>query len=539
MDLSHSKSDELGSAPNNMTWALHWSEVAVLDSNSEALGVSQWELMQSAAEQLAEQVKKMLPRGGSVLFLCGPGNNGGDGYLAAANLIDESMSESVKYDVCVLASHESQKESSEISIRAREWAIASGVHITSWYSNFVDSSGCAPNSRTISAFHPELIVDALLGSGVGSFGAELRGNIDEIVSWLIEQHWYPKCMKLACDIPTGIGTNSCLVADSTITFHAPKLEMMDNKAKPRSEIGELIVAPLPWPEESLKPGPGDLKRYTPLDPHAVKGDRGRLLIVGGGPYHGAPILSALGALRIGCDLVHVAMPSLAAQRVEWPVDVICEEIPDVGLLSLVSLDAIEERMTSGRGIQALLIGPGLGKVESTKSAVECILGLCIKYKIPVVIDADAISALPKDAWPLGLVGVVTPHAKELASWLITKNTDQLIESIVNENGWFANSSKSENFCLIKTGYVDELTGLHNRKVSLEGGNPRMSVGGTGDVLAGIIAGLLASGVKPWPAARIGSYLLRVAGEDAGKELGPGMLAKDVPIYVSKLISKLI
>ena len=522
-----------------MTWALDWSEVAVLDSNSEALGVSQWELMQAASEQLAGQVKKMLPDGGAVLFLCGPGNNGGDGFLAAANLIETSTSESVKYDVCILASHESQKESSEISIRAREWAIASGVHITSWYSNFVDSSGSASNSRTISTFHPELIVDTLLGSGAGEYGVELRGNIKEIVDWLVEQHWHPRAIKLACDIPTGIGTKSCLIADTTITFHAPKLQMNNNQNKVREDVGELIIASLPWPDETLNPGPGDLKRYVPLNPHAVKGDRGRLLIIGGGPYHGAPILSALGALRVGCDLVHVAMPSLASQRVEWPVDVICEEIPDVGVLSLASLEVLEKRMNSGRGIQALLIGPGLGKVESTKSAIECILGLCVKYKIPVVVDADAISALPKDAWPLGLIGVATPHPKELDSWLIRKNTDQLIESIVNENGWFANTKMSENFCLVKTGYVDEITGLHNRKVTLEGGNPRMSVGGTGDVLAGIIAGLLASGLRPWPAARIGCYLLRAAGEDAGAELGPGMLAKDVPIYVSKLISKLI
>ena len=110
-----------------MSWPLHWSEVEVLDSNSEALGVSQWELMQSAAEQLSEQAKKMLPGGGSVLILCGPGNNGGDGYLAAANLVDSSLSSSSKYDVTILASHESQKESSEISTRARA---VSNTHLT-------------------------------------------------------------------------------------------------------------------------------------------------------------------------------------------------------------------------------------------------------------------------------------------------------------------------------------------------------------------------------------------------------------------------
>ena len=522
-----------------MSWPLHWSEVEVLDSNSEALGVSQWELMQSAAEQLAEQAKKMLPEGGSVLILCGPGNNGGDGYLAATNLVDSSLAGSRKYDVTILASHESQKESSEISIRAREWAIASDVHITSWYSNFVDSSGCASNSRTISAFHPELVIDCLLGSGAGGSGSELRGNISEIVLWMKEQHWYPRSKKLACDIPTGFGSTNCLTADSTLTFYSIKLGMVDEKGVPKPEVGKLIVASLPWPDETINPGPGDLKRYVPLKQDAIKGDRGRLLIIGGGPYHGAPILSAMGALRVGCDLVHVAMPSLASQRVEWPVDVIPEEIPDVGLFSTLSLDVIENRMTSGRGVQAILIGPGLGKIESTKSAVKCVLGLCIKYDVPVVVDADAISALPKDAWPLGLKGVVTPHEKELGSWLVRKSKEELITSIINENNWSADLESSENFCLIKTGYVDQITGLHNREVSLEGGNPRMSVGGTGDVLAGIIAGLLASGIKPWPATRIGSYLLRKAGVLAGDELGPGMLAKDVPIFVSKVLSKLI
>ena len=95
----------------------------------------------------------------------------GDGYLAAANLVDSSLSGSRKYDVTILASHESQKESSDISTRAREWAIASDVHITSWYSNFVDSSGCASSSRKNSAFHPELVIDCLLGSGAGGSGS--------------------------------------------------------------------------------------------------------------------------------------------------------------------------------------------------------------------------------------------------------------------------------------------------------------------------------------------------------------------------------
>ena len=115
----------------------------------------------------------------------------------------------------------------------------------------------------------------------------------------------------------------------------------------------------------------------------------------------------------------------------------------------------------------------------------------------------------------------------------------MIQSIINENNWPSDSESSENFCLVKTGFIDELTGLHGRDVFLDGGNPRMSVGGTGDVLAGTIAGLLASGISPWAASRMGVFLLREAGVLAGEELGPGMLAKDVPFYVSKILSKLI
>ena len=134
-----------------------------------------------------------------------------------------------------------------------------------------------------------------------------------------------------------------------MTFHAEKIGMRDAADMVYSTIGHLRVAPLPWPEEVLDCGPGDALRYPPLNPDARKGDRGRLLIVGGGPYHGAPILAGDAAARSGCDLVHVAMPSEARSRAEWPPHLIPESIPDEVSLTLDSVEHLLGRVLSGRG----------------------------------------------------------------------------------------------------------------------------------------------------------------------------------------------
>ena len=162
-----------------------------------------------------------------------------------------------------------------------------------------------------------------------------------------------------------------------------------------STIGSLRVAPLPWPDEVLDCGPGDALRYPPLDPDARKGDRGRLLIVGGGPYHGAPILSGDAAARSGCDLVHVAMPSEARSRAEWPPHLIPESIPDEVSLTIDSVEHLLGRILSGRGVQAMVIGPGLGRGEGVAKAVERVIEVAVEESVPVDIDADANSVHPK------------------------------------------------------------------------------------------------------------------------------------------------
>ena len=324
---------------------------------------------------------------------------------------------------------------------------------------------------------------------------------------------------LACDIPTGLGGPDCLRASRTLTFHSTKSGMR------QEDCGEILVSDLPWPPEIQDCGPGDSQRYPPLEPGARKGDRGRLLVIGGGPYHGAPMLAGMAAARSGCDLVHVAMPSKAASRCEWPNSIIPEELPDGDLLTMSSTASIGAFTQSGRRPDSIVIGPGLGRDERTIEAVKAILGMATEQGIPIVVDADALGALPRGKWPRGMTGVATPHQVEASRWLGEADPSEALSECLEEDS-----------TIVITGPEDRLTGPGGRSASSRGGHPRMAVGGTGDLLAGAIGGLLAQGMSPWPAARLGCALLREAGERAAGEKGPGLLAEDVPVHIAHTLS---
>ena len=470
-------------------WTMHWDEVSVFDGNAVSLGVQEIDLMRAAGESLAREASAMTA--GMVLFLCGPGNNGGDGFVAAC-------SETLSGRSAVVASR--PRSNTEASSRARSAAEESpGVHV--WPS--------MPDGNW------DLVVDCLLGAGGGGSGSSLRGPISEMADWARSLG----APVLACDIPTGLGGPDCIPATRTLTFHSTKSGMSPE------HCGEILVSDLPWPPEVQDCGPGDSQRYPPLEPGARKGDRGRLLVVGGGPYHGAPILAGMAAARSGCDLVHVAMPSRAASRGEWPTSIIPEELPDGDFLTMSSLESIDRILQSGRRPDSIVIGPGLGRDKRTTEAVQAILEMTVESGTPVVVDADAIGALPPGGWPRGLIGVATPHEAEASRWLGATEPQEALSGC-----------EGEDSTIVITGPEDRLTGPGGRNASARGGHPRMAVGGTGDLLAGAIGGLMAQGMPPWPAARLGCALLREAGERSAGEKGPGLLASDVPVHIAHTLS---
>ena len=470
-------------------WTMHWDEVSVFDGNAVSLGVEEIDLMRAAGESLAREASAMTT--GMVLFLCGPGNNGGDGFVAAC-------SESLSGRSAVVASR--AKSNTDASSHARSIAEESpGVHV--WPSR--------PDGNW------DLIVDCMLGAGGDGPGSPLRGPISEMSDWARSLG----APVLACDIPTGMGGPDCLRASRTLTFHSTKSGMS------QEDCGAILVSDLPWPPEVQDCGPGDSQRYPSLEPRARKGDRGRLLVIGGGPYHGAPILSGLAAARSGCDLVHVAMPKKAASRCEWPNSIIPEELPDADFLTMSSTASIEAFIQSGRRPDSIVIGPGLGREERTIEAVKAILEMATERGIPIVVDADAIGALPRGKWLRGMTGVATPHEAEASRWLEGAEPHEALSECLEEDA-----------TIVITGPEDLLTGPGGRNASARGGHPRMAVGGTGDLLAGAIGGLLAQGMSPWPAARLGCALLREAGSKAAGEKGPGLLAEDVPVHIAHTLS---
>ena len=467
-------------------WEMRWPEVSVLDGNANALGITDSTLMDAAGMALAAAAREMTV--GPTLVLCGPGNNGGDGFVAARYLREWDI------PTTVLSSH---PESRGDATRA---ARAAAEEVRVWPD--------APTEKQ------SLVVDCLLGAGA-ALGKTLRSPIAEVAAWAAGL----ETPVLACDIPTGLGGPDALPADATLTFHSMK------RGLDSPEAGEVSVAPLPWPAEVEDCGPGDAIRYPPLDANARKGDRGRLWVIGGGPYHGAPMLAGIAAARSGCDLVHVAMPSAAAARAEWPTTLIPEILPDEGILTDSSLSRISEAF-GPRGAQALVIGPGLGRDDATTGAVSKILSEASDNGIPVVVDADAIGALPNGTWPDGLTGVATPHAKEAERWLGEVSPADALEGCSGEAA-----------TIVVTGPEDVLTGPEGRSCRASGGHSRMAVGGTGDLLAGTIGGLLAQGMEAWPAARLGCALLREAGARAAQSTGPGLLAEDVPVEIARVLAE--
>ena len=502
---------------------MHWAEVGVFDDNAGALGIDIANLMEAAGQGLAAQAIRMLENPshskGSVWILCGPGNNGGDGFAAALGLQEDGV------DVRLLATHLIQRGSE--AQKYRERCSEAKIPLSIW-----------PEVKsTEGTGHPALVIDCLLGAGAGLSGKPLRGDVASVREWYAESRGRNSPV-LACDIPTGLGTPDVIQANATVTFHSEKWSLRDDGGQVLSDVGEIHVANLPWSPEVEDCGRGDARRHPPIKSNARKGDRGRLLIVGGGPYHGAPLLSGLAAERSGCDLIHVAMPSDAVDRADWPLSLIPEPIPDKTHLTEKSIEKILNRVTTGRGCQAVLIGPGIGNDDQSIDAIRILMKQLVEAKVPMVIDADAIRSLPSHAWLDGMVGVVTPHGTEMAHWLGASDPAEILQIRARRNQ-IESVVQDESCVIVRTGPEDELWAPGGRHCFATGGHPRMSVGGTGDVLSGCIAGLMAQGMSPWSAARLGCALLRRSGASAAIEYGPGLSATDVPTHIARTLSKWI
>jgi len=462
-------------------------EVRVLDANAEALGVPRKQLMESSGNAVARVVRDLTDPGASVAFVCGRGNNGGDGLVAARFLAE--------YDVTV-------------HLLGRRETISTRIAAENWEA-LVESEMDAREVTDSTALDlgdpdPDLVVDAMLGTGIT--GA-LR-EPERTAAWAMNGSSAPV---LSVDVPSGVdadtgdGYEGAVEADHVVTFHDTKPGLADLDAEVRVEL-----IGIPEAAETFV-GPGDLLRLD-RDPQSHKGDHGEVLVVGGGPYTGAPTLSARAALRAGADLVRIACPEGIAREVQaFSEDLIVRPFAGDHLLP----GHVQRLAAMAAEHDTVVFGPGLGDHEETLEAVRSFLGT---YEGTAVVDADALQVVAEVDTEATLI--CTPHQGELVKMGGETSDDwreraDLVERFAAEIG---------HVLLVKGAY-DVVSDGERTRVNRTG-NPGMTVGGTGDVLAGV-TGALACVLPPEHAAAVGAFANGRAGDAVVEDRGYGLLATDL------------
>jgi len=469
------------------------NEIKVIDKNSEYFGVPPSQLMENAGKGIAEFIINNFKSQKIVIF-CGVGNNGGDGFVAARYLTK-------KYKVTIFLVGKENVIKTKIAQANFKKIKNTGIKIYDLNNqNIIDD--LLKNN--------DIIIDSMLGVG-------LTGNLREPFYSIIKRINSQKNKKvISVDIPTGLGTNIAVQPDYTITFHDMKEHMNKNNS------GKIHVLDIRVPIEAIDyVGPGELSIYYPKPKkESHKGDNGSVLVIGGGPYVGAPALSGMAALRTGCDLAFIATPRRCWQPIASfsPNLIVASLESDVFTFSDISI--IEEIIDK---CDAIVIGPGLGTAKETKKAIIDTVEIIIKQKKPLVIDADAINPVGEH---LGIIEnsktIITPHAQEFK-----KLTGIELSVDINDEIRIVKKWASElGVTIFLKGYIDILTDGKDVKLN-KVHNEAMTVGGTGDVLAGIIGALLSKGIEPFKVVRIAAFLNGEAGNEAFNKKSYGLLATDV------------
>ncbi|WP_255149354.1 NAD(P)H-hydrate dehydratase [Halorarius halobius] len=460
-------------------------EMAVVDANAEALGVPRKQLMESSGNAVARVVREHTDADDSVALVCGRGNNGGDAFVAARFLDDREAT------VHLLG----RRETISTDIARENWdALAQAEY----------DAREVGDSRDFGLDDPDLVVDAMLGTGV-------TGALREPEATVAERINDADAPVVAVDVPSGVDADTgdsegvAVDADHVVTFHdeKPGLAPLDC---------EVTVADIGIPDTAeLFVERGDLQRLG-RDSQSHKGDHGEVLVVGGGPYTGAPALAAQAALRAGADLVRVACPESVAREIQgYSENLILRPFDADRLVP----DVVDRISALAADHDVCVFGPGLGSDDATLDAVEQFL---FAYDGTAVVDADALQVVPDVETDATLL--CTPHQGELRKMGGETSDDwrerrDLVETFAADLG----------HTLLVKGAYDVVSDGDTTRVNRTG-NPGMTVGGTGDVLAGA-AGALACVLDPVEAAAVAAYANGTAGDRVVDRQGYGLVATDL------------
>ena len=481
-------------------------EMAVADRLAIEGGVPGLTLMEAAGRAVADTVSERAPDARRITVLCGPGNNGGDGFVAARHLSQRGYAVAVRFD----------GDPSRLPADAAAMA-------TLW------TGGIAPLDAAL-LDGADMIVDAL-------FGAGLARPIEGKLAALIEAVNASGLPVIAVDVPSGIdGTTGAVRgvaarATATVTFFRFKPGHL--LLPGRTHCGDLRLAQIGIPDSVLdviKPrtfanAPGLwLPTFPWPKPDGYKYSRGHAVVMSGPAYStGAARLAARGALRVGAGLVTVASP-----RDAIPVNaaqltaIMVREVDDARALSQLLADTRKN---------AIVLGPGMGVGDRTASLVLAAL----QSEAAVVLDADAITSFAQAPETLfAAIGarhapvVLTPHDGEFSRLFGDDVPGSKLERARHA------AERSRAVILLKG--PDTVVASPDGHASInDTTSPWLATAGTGDVLAGLVTGLLAARMEPFAAASAAVWLHGSAAE----EFGPGLIAEDLPEMLPAVLAELL
>jgi NAD(P)H-hydrate epimerase len=527
------------------------SEMVAAERAADASGVSYDEMMETAGRRVAEAIIARLDVSGrSVLILVGPGNNGGDGLVAGRYLAEAGA------DVAFYL------------YKPRDPELDTNFRLVQEMGLFIVEAQDDQRYRVLrTRFNvTDIVLDALLGTGVtrpiegnlAGLMAEVKSIVDQRrhkaseIDPLVSISKLPKVDKksnarldpwlVAVDCPSGLNCDTgaldrlAIAADLTVTFAGPK---RGHFHFPGAEAcGELVVADINIKDTLPEVAAVPLTLVTPQMAHSLlperpmdghKGTFGTVLVAAGSDnYWGAPLLCGRGAYRAGAGLVALAVPEVIRATVAGQLPE--ATYPPVSAKRVFDAQSAENLFSNQRNYQAMVVGPGLGAADSF---IEFLLANNWHFP-PMLIDADGLNILSRTkGWAAQLPPntILTPHPGEMAR---LRGVSPAALKAMDRVALAGQAAQQWGHVVFLKGAYSIVASPDGRLAMLPFANPILAVGGSGDVLSGVIGAYLAQGLEPFEAAILGGYMHGAAGELASKSFGDaGLLSAEVADWLPK------
>jgi NAD(P)H-hydrate epimerase len=500
-------------------------EMRIADAHAiENIGIPSIVLMENAGIKTLFTLERILGglKGKRFCIICGKGNNGGDGLVIARHLANNQ----VPVYVFILAEPDNLSKDARVNF------------------DILAKMGIDPvivkddedvNRMRIALEFSDCLIDCVFGTG---FSGEISGRVNSVIEAMNDS----RAVKVSVDLPSGLCattgrlSSTCFLADYTVTLGAPKLGLFVFPGK--KAAGEVWVADIGIPEPSFAEAATKNFLITrqlaetlipERDPQMHKGNAGKVLILAGSSqYQGAGIMASYGALRSGAGIVNLGLPDCLRG------DLCCQILPETILTWFKSEDGgfslDQETICAYNGrFRSLLAGPGWGRGESVGKALSILLD---HWHGHLILDADALNVIedPTILRRARQIPVITPHLGEMAR-LLGKTIDEVAENTVELARGFATENR---LILVLKSAVTIIADHTGRVFVASNPNSGLARGGTGDLLAGLIAGLAATVISPLNASVVGVYLLAIAGEAAVSDLGTdAVTVSEIASYIPR------